>query len=206
MLLAVKTFDINFFLIILTSPKIKQLKRLIAIALLGLQMFTICGHLVLYHYFVYKSDRELNERISNNAYTEHDLVEIKIPAHTAITQSWTEYQYINGQIQFKNICYDYVKVKLTTDTIYLACLPNREKTRLFNQNIINAKVIDDAPVSKKGQVPFGKGIDLGKYNYTLVSYHFSSQVTVLNHGNAFTVPAIASRCVTVPLQPPRMSC
>jgi len=169
-------------------------------------MFTICGHLVLYHYFVYKSDRELNRRIANNEYTDHDLVEIKIPAHTAITQSWTEYQYINGQIQFKNTCYDYVKVKLTADTIYLACLPNHEKTRLFNQNVINAKVIDDAPVNKKAQVPFGKGIDLGKYNYTLVSYHFSSPVRLLIHGNAFTAPAIAIRCITVPLQPPRMSC
>jgi hypothetical protein len=182
------------------------LKRLIAIALLGLQIFTICGHLLLYQYFVYQSDRELNQRIANNEYTDRDLVEIKIPAHTAITQSWTEYQYINGQIQFKNTCYNYVKVKLTADTIYLACLPNHEKTRLFNQNIINAKVIDEAPLSKKDQIPFGKGIDLGKYNYTLVSYHFSSWVTVQQQTNVFTAPAIASRCITVPLQPPKLSC
>ena len=182
------------------------MKRLTAIALLGLQVFTICGHLVLYHYFVYKSEKELSTRILNNEYTERDLVEVKIPAHTAITQSWTEYQYINGQIQFKNTCYDYVKVKLTADTIYLACLPNREKTRLFNQNIINAKVIDDAPVNKKQQVPFGKGIDLGKYNYTLVLYQFSSPVILLNQGNTFPVPCISNRCIAIPLQPPKMFC
>lgn len=182
------------------------MKKLVAIALLGLQIFTICGHLLLYNYFVYKSETALNERISNNAYNEQDLVEIKIPAHTAITQSWTEYQFINGQIQFKNTCYDYVKVKLTTDTIYLVCLPNNEKTRLFNQNIINARVIDDAPLSKKEQVPYGKTIDLGKYNYTLISYNFSSPVTLLHRGRPFTVPALANRCVAIPLQPPRISC
>lgn len=169
-------------------------------------MFTICGHLLMYQYFVYRSDKELNQRISNNAYSDHDLVEIKIPAHTAITQSWTEYQFINGQIQFKNACYDYVKVKLTADTIYLVCLPNHEKTRLFNQNIINARVIDDAPVSKKDQVPFGKTIDLGKYDHALPAYQFLSPVITLSKSDRFTAPRILPRCITIPLQPPRLYC
>jgi|SRR3569833_2183718 len=169
-------------------------------------MFTICGQLLMYQYFVYRSDQALNQRISNNAYNDHDLVEIKIPAHTAITQSWTEYQFINGQIQFKNACYDYVKVKLTADTIYLVCLPNYEKTRLFNQNIINAKVIDDAPVSKKDQVPFGKTIDLGKYNYALITYQFFSPVITLSKKDFITAPGVSQRCITIPLQPPRFCC
>src|ERR1700744_5809789 len=100
-------------------------------------MFIICGHLALYQYAVYQSDKLFNDMISKNMYNIHDLVEIKVPQHIGTIQNWRVYERINGQVQFKNTCYNYVKLRLTKDTIYLICIPNYEKTRLFNQNIIN---------------------------------------------------------------------
>jgi len=182
------------------------LKKLTAIALLCLQIFTICGHTLLYQYFAYRSDQIFNDRISRNMYNVHDLVEIKIPTKTQVTTGWTTYQKINGQIQFKNICYNYVKLKLTRDTLYLVCIPNYEKTRLFNQNIINAKDIDDIPVTKKDHVPFGKAADFGKYNYLPVQFSFLSPVVILQASNNLQSPTPIQCCLSVPHQPPKMFC
>lgn len=179
---------------------------MIAIALLSLQMFTICGHLLLYQFFVYRSDKLFNDRIGKNLYNVHDLVLIKVPSHTRVTQSWNYFEKINGQIRFKNTCYNYVKLKLTRDTIYLMCIPNYEKTRLFNQNIINASHIADVPVNKKDHVPFGKAIDIGKYNYPVTLFKFSAQVTILQSSNTKYCSNPIQYYTDTPHQPPKMFC
>jgi hypothetical protein len=168
------------------------LKKLIAVALLGLHLFTMGGHFMLYQYFVYRSDRLFNDQISKNRYNVNDLVEIKIPAHTPAFRDWDSFEPISGQVQFKNACYNYVKLKITTDTIYLMCVPNYEKTRLFKQNIINVKEIADIPVNKKDHVPFGKTLNLDKYNNQVAVYNFLSPVTTLYVNN--------SRCSSYPVQ------
>ncbi len=169
-------------------------------------MFTICGQMALYQYFVYQSDKVFNERISKNLYNVHDLVEIKLPAHTQVVQNWSAYERINGQVQFKNKCYNYVKLKLTRDTIYLMCVPNYEKTRLFNQNIIDAKLFGDIPVNKKNHVPFGKTVDLGKYNYPVTLFQFMPPVITLNKLHSFGFINPAQHYISIPHQPPRMLC
>ena len=169
-------------------------------------MFTICGQLALYQYFVYRSDKVFNEQISKNLYNVHDLVEIKVPAHTPVTQNWTTYERINGQVQFKNTCYNYVKLKLTRDTIYLMCVPNYEKTRLFNQNIIDARQLGDIQVNKKDHIPFGKTVDLGKYNHPITLFQFSPPVITLQAGNVSLAINQVQHCVATPHQPPKMLC
>ncbi len=180
------------------------MKKLIAIVLLGLQIFTICGHILLYQYFVYRSDKLFNDRISKNMYNVHDLVEVKVPVRTQISQNWSGYEKINGQIQFKNTCYNYVKLRLTRDTIYLMCIPNYEKTRLFDQNIINAKEIADIPVNKKNHVPYGKTVDLDKYNSPLILYKLSPPVLTLQTNNNICCPNPVHHSIATPDQPPKM--
>jgi hypothetical protein len=179
---------------------------LIAIALLSLQMFTICGHLLLYQFFVYRSDKLFNDRIGKNMYNVHDLVLIKVPSHTGVTQSWNYFEKVNGQIRFKNTCYNYVKLMLTRDTIYLMCIPNYEKTRLFNQNIINASHIADILVNKKDHVLFGKTIDIGKYNYPITLFKFSAPITILQSGNIICCTNSIQYYTDTPHQPPKMFC
>ncbi|WP_428330862.1 hypothetical protein [Mucilaginibacter sp.] len=182
------------------------MKKLIAIVFLSVQMFSICGHILLYKYFVYRSDKLFNEQISKNRYNVNDLVEIKVPVHTPSVQSWTGYEKINGQIQFKNTCYNYVKIKLTSDTIFLMCVPNYEKTRLFNQNIINARDIADIPINKKDHVPFGKLINLGNYSFPIVLYRFSSPVVLLKASMSCLHVKPINSYLPIFHQPPKAIC
>jgi hypothetical protein len=180
------------------------LKKIIATALLALQLFTICGHMALYQYFVYQSDKLFNYQISRNLYNVNDLVQIKVPVDMPNIQSWTCFEPIRGQVQFKNACYNYVKLKLSKDTIYLMCVPNYEKTRLINQNIINAKEIADIPVNKKDHVPFGKIAQLGTYNYPITLYKFSPPVSTLLVNNTSFYSHVAARYLSTTKQPPKM--
>jgi hypothetical protein len=140
--------------------------------LLSIHLLNIGGQLLLHQYLVYKSDKLFDEEVSKGKYSIDDLVEVKIPVHMPTIQDWNNYTYISGQVQFQNSCYNYVKLKMTRDTIYLMCVPNYQTTHLADHNIINARQIPDIPLSKKEHVPFGK-INLTAYNYQSIHYRFS---------------------------------
>ena len=89
-------------------------------------------------------------------------------------QDWAEYEEIVGQIQLKDAYYNYVRLRLTRDTMYFICLANTAKTRLVNANIIAAKGISDVPLSKKGQEPVSKKANtLSEYNLQAFKYQNS---------------------------------
>lgn len=153
------------------------LKRLTAFILLAIFLFNLGGYLLLFQYFIYRSDSFLNEQIGKDRYKRSELVEIKIPVHLFGISNWTNYQSITGQVQLSEHNYNYVKMKITTDTMYLMVIPNYEKTRLIKENIIYAKQVSDEPLSKKPHDNFPKKPDTFKYNYQLVKYPPASVVT-----------------------------
>jgi hypothetical protein len=171
--------------------------------LLALHLFTLCGHILLYQYFVYKSDKFFNEQISKGRYNTDDLVEIKVPVDMPNVKNWESYVRIGGQIQFRDACYNYVKLKLTRDTIYVVCIPNYEKTRLINENIIDAKQIADMPISKKDHVPFGKTVSLDSYNYPVTLYLVSPKPITLPIVNNYSRLNLVLRYPDTPDQPPK---
>lgn len=118
-------------------------------------------------------------------------------------EDWKDYMYISGQVQFENNSYNYVRLKMTRDTIYLMCIPNYKKTRLINQNIINARKIADIPYSKKDHVPFGKPGTLSDYNCQAVKYCFAAPVVSLNrYSDSFNADTIRF-ALPSPVPPPK---
>ena len=87
---------------------------------------------------------------------------------------WTEYEVIEGQIQLKDAYYNYVRLKMTHDTMYFVCLANTAKTRLVNANIITAKQISDVPLSKKGSQAAKKINAFSEYNLLGFQYDYSA--------------------------------
>ena len=63
---------------------------------------------------------------------------------------WADYANIQGQVQVKDAYYNYVRIKMTKDTLYLICLPNTVKANLAKANVIMTKNLNDIPLSKKG--------------------------------------------------------
>jgi len=178
-------------------------KRLLAISLLLVHLYSLYGHTVLYFYSVYRSDKLFNEQISMDKYSLDDLVSVKIPVKMPTVEDWKDYVAVAGQVQFQNNSYNYVKLRMTKDTMYLMCIPNYKKTRLISQNIINARKIADIPNSKKDHVPFGKQSILNDYNLDAVKYSFASPVVFINNTIGSIKASLVKCSLPSPAPPPK---
>jgi hypothetical protein len=97
----------------------------------------------------------------DNKINTQKLIELKVPVNMPTIQDWAEYEHVEGQIQLNNAYYNYVRLKMTRDTMYLICLPNNAKANLEKANVIMAKNLNDVPLSKKGAtIPLIKKADL----------------------------------------------
>lgn len=181
----------------------RLMKRLLAISLLFVHLYSLYGHTALYAWCVYRSDKFFNEQISMDKYSLDDLVSVKIPVKMPSIEDWKDYQYISGQVQFQNNSYNYVKLRMTRDTVYLMCIPNYKKTRLITQNIINARKIADIPNGKKEHVPFGKLSTLSDYNCQVTKYLFVTPVATLKTNTASISSGIIEHTLPSPAPPPK---
>lgn len=103
----------------------------------------------MFDYFIHEADNVLNAQIHENQYKSADLVEVKIPVSLPEIYNWDTFHPVKGQVQLRHHCYNYVKLRITKDTLYLMCLPNYVKNMLVRTKVIYAKEIDDLPVGKK---------------------------------------------------------
>src|ERR1700744_2089289 len=166
-------------------------------------IFNMGGHLVVSQYLLYRSDNFMNEQISKNLYKTSDLVEIKIPVQFPSIYNWEDYQSISGQVQLSGNCYNYVKLKITPDTMFLMCIPNYEKTNLINSNIIYAKQVSDSPLNKKSHEALPKTtITIVKYNCLIEKYSFSAPCLLIEKINSDISYVLDDPCIAINGQPP----
>lgn len=120
------------------------------------------------------------KQIFDNKINTAKLIEIKIPVNMPTIQDWDEYEVIQGQIQLKDAYYNYVRLRMTRDTMYFVCIPNTVKTRLVNANIITAKQINDVPLTQKGHDAGVKKVNtLSEYKLDVFQYNYVAFETIL---------------------------
>lgn len=74
-------------------------------------------------------------------YSEEELIEIKIPFQVPYNNDWPDYRREDGEIEIKGRYYSYVKIKISSDTIFLKCLPNTGKNNLvLARQAVNKKL------------------------------------------------------------------
>jgi len=179
------------------------LKRIFAIVLLGIHLFNLGGYALLYRYYIHQSDVQMVKQIFDNKISNKKLIELKVPVNMPTIQDWDEYEVIEGQIQLKDAYYNYVRLRMTRDTMYLICVPNETKTRLEKANVIAAKEINDVPLTKKGEAPISKKInalseyDLQAFEYDYIAFSINIKQTTKPISFSLSKPYIES-----PGQPP----
>jgi hypothetical protein len=181
------------------------MKRFAAIFLLSIHLFSLFGYMLACAWYTYQSNRFINEQISKDRYEVGDLVEVKIPVSMPSIEDWKDFAYITGQVQFSNNSYNYVKLRLTRDTMYLMCVPNYEKTRLIGKNIIDARNVADIPVSKRARVPFGRDNNIGLYHFRVIRFMFCIPGVLLSKAGNNNHPGIVDANIPNPGQPPEHS-
>jgi hypothetical protein len=171
--------------------------------MLGLLLFNLVGYMLLFQYFIDRSDSIVFDQINNNRYKPTDLVEIKIPANFKTIENWNEYAPISGQVKLSDTCYNFAYLKMTRDTMYLLCIPNHEKARLKNAKIIYAKQISDIPINEKSRLPLIKlSIFESDYHYPAMAFHGAIPADVVKILPDYAFLNIIKTSIGIPGQPP----
>jgi len=182
------------------------LKRIAAILLLGVHLFYLGGYALVINYFIHQSDVTIVKKMYNDKSAK--LIELKVPVNMPTLQDWTEYEHVEGQIQLNNAYYDYVRLKMTRDTMYLVCLPNVTKANLEKANLIMAKNLNDVPLSKKAANNSStKKAELGYDNvYQVIKCDFApiAKLVKVFRGNSYM--ALTHPYIESPGKPPNTSC
>ncbi|SCW37745.1 hypothetical protein SAMN03159284_00067 [Mucilaginibacter sp. NFR10] len=185
---------------------VNQLKKFIALMLLGFHLLNIGGQLALHQFMVYKSNKYFAEQTAKGFYNVKDLTEVVIPVNMPGITDWKNYENIHGQIRFGNNSYNYQKMRVTSRAIYLMCIPNYETTRLADKNIINARDVKENPVPQKEHVPFGKIIMQDNLNFTFVHFEFGCPVKYTQQIVVHPVQQLIPAHQDIPEQPPKAVC
>jgi hypothetical protein len=182
------------------------LKKPIAALLLALYLFSLGGQLAMHPYLSYLADKFFNEQAGKGLYNTGDLTEVVLPANMPNIADWPSYENISGRIQFENVSYNYVKMKVTRTAVYLMCVPDYQTTKLSNQNVIDARQTKGLPIQKKDHVPYGKITLSGPFSCAFTQFAFSSFEETLPGIAVHPSQRLASQYMDTPWQPPKFSC
>ena len=120
---------------------------------------------------------------------------------------WAEYETVAGQIQLKDAYYNYVKLKMTHDTMYFVCYANTAKTRLVKANLVTAKEFSDVPMSKKGDAVAKKLISLSEYNLQgFNNYQYSVTGNIVKPVYRIFSSELDNPYIDSPGKPPNANC
>jgi hypothetical protein len=184
------------------------LKKTIAILLLSAYFLSLGGYELIFKYFIHQSDVQIVKQMYDNKFNTKKLIEIKVPVNMPTIQDWTEYENISGQIQLNGGYYNYTRLKMTRDTMYLVCLPNKIKAELVKANVIVAKNINDVPLSKKGAPsPSAKKVSLGYDNvYQVVKCNYAPFANTVKTVKDTQCSSLTHPYIESPGKPPNAVC
>ena len=146
------------------------------------------------------------KQVYSNKIDDKNLVLLKIPVNMPTVNDWTEYETVAGQIQLKDAYYNYVKLKMTHDTLYLVCYANTAKTQLVKANLITAKQFSDVPMSKKGDAVAKKLSILSEYNLTAFSFQHAIIANVVKPTYGALSSDLDNPYISSPGKPPNTNC
>jgi len=183
------------------------LRQLFAITLLSIHLFYLSGYSLLFKYLIHRSDQQFTRQADRNQYGHSDVLLVKIPLHLPYYGNQGSYERCDGELEVNGIHYNYVKQKIEQDTMYLVCLPNQSKTKLYNEKSDYTKLLNDIPAGKKS----GESINLKKsfaseYNSRAVQYCFVSEgITALQQKCRFETSSPADGHVRKNYLPPDLT-
>jgi hypothetical protein len=153
---------------------------------------------------MYKTDKAITARIDVKNYNDNELLLVKVPLNMPYIIN-SDFERVDGQIEYKSIHYNYVKRKVSNDTLYLMCLPNAAKTQLAIAKSTLTKDANDIPANKKdagSQVK--KGGLIWEYNNIIAFNELATNITSTKQEHGFFSSKPACVFLPCPAQPPEL--
>jgi hypothetical protein len=113
-------------------------------------LFNTVGYRFAFSFLENQSTQQLNIAIEEEKYDKRNLIEIKIPLNMPYFSD-KEYEVAYGETEINGTHYEYVKRKVSNNTLYLLCLPNNNKTNLIAAKNNIEKNISETTNNKSNQ-------------------------------------------------------
>jgi hypothetical protein len=183
------------------------LKKVITIFFLAIYLFNLAGYQGLFVFFDNAISTHIVTQLDKGEYNDAELVEIKIPYPLPYAANWPDYQRFDGEADINGMHYNYVKRKMSNDTLYLLCIPNHERTKLAaakNEYVKNTtEGVNTAPGKKS---PASSGMQKafsGDYNNLIAEYKLPPSGISLTLAYHAAQPGPLSAYSSTPFQPPK---
>jgi hypothetical protein len=102
------------------------LKHIAAILLMGILFFNWYGYQLVGSLLQDRANHGLEARLDENKYDESQLISVRVPLTTlSYYNSSTQFERVDGQVEFGGVQYKYVKRRIFKDSLELLCIPNQ---------------------------------------------------------------------------------
>ena len=125
------------------SGLVNTLKYFVAILLLVIHLFNSGGYRLVFDQMEDAAGERMISRIDRQSYDDKDLLEIRVPVNLPYQTNSTDFERVDGEVSLNGVHYNYVKRKLYNDTLILLCIPNTEKTKVFNARETFFSLVND---------------------------------------------------------------
>lgn len=178
------------------------MRKTIAIFFLIIHVYNLVGYKALFAWLEQKASTSLVSKLDKGQYLDEELVEIKVPYVQLYQPGPTAYERHDGEIEINGQHYNYVKRKITNDTIYLLCVPNK-----INNNLASAKnaFYNDAPDHTNGKSKTGTlGLKCFSYdcNFIISNYELSCPDTIFKKDFILTHESLDQHSISPAERPP----
>jgi len=179
------------------------LKKTLAILLLFIYLFSLAGYSFLFRYLMHRSDTELLQAIDAGSYDKGDVVILKTPMHLPYYTGSSEFERVEGEVEIGGTHYTYIQRRVSNDTLYVACLLNKEKTVLSKSKEGFAKEAAAPAENKKDTRSAGKKTVFGsEYPGPEPGYSFISPYSSAAQKACTLLQKPASGFASSPYTPP----
>lgn len=127
----------------------EAVKKLIAILLVVLLLFNALGFYGLLEGLRYKTTLELVRRLDKNQYSQDEIVTLKVPFAIPYQLNSSDYERVDGEIEYGGEFYRLVSQKLTNDTLFIACIKDHSSNRIHKALADYVKTFTDKPTQSK---------------------------------------------------------
>jgi len=131
---------------------------------------------------------------------------VKIALNAPYLSSWENYERYDGEITLNGIQHHYVKRKVSGDTLYLLCIPDKKTSRLYAEKGEYSKSVNDFPGNKKeGENSIKKSTLLNQYQEKAVEYSFTSPQKNSSDHNYSLITPLPNSYIELHGKPPELN-
>jgi hypothetical protein len=148
------------------------MKKVVSLCLVVLLLLNVLGYYGLFLGLKFNNALQVTHRLNSDNYLESETFTLKVPL-TVPYYGDTEFERVDGEIEYNGEFYRLIKQKLQKDTLYIVCFKDLKGKQLHQALAEYVKTFADKPVDNG----HGKTIQSFIKDYLLTSFSLNTSST-----------------------------